>query len=313
MDKKRKHHYVWQNYLKAFCDSNEMLYCLLGNKIKHLPTSKVGVKKDLYKILEMSVEEVSYLRSLFKDDNDPVRNHMNQHWITLFTTVHNIKLQYPKDDIPEDIASEINLVEYNMSENSHMDIENKAIPYIASLQEKNLSFLDNLDDRANFLLFLFIQYARTLKFNNQFALNNYDNNIDIIKAWNIIVYIVGSNLCLSIYRKYDQWEFKLLINNNTRPFITGDQPIINLFSYKTSENPVALGKNDFEIYYPISPFIGLILKQKGTDGTYNYSNVDNSLVTNLNQCIVEASDSQIYSNSENCLKDISLIKNLNTR
>ena len=92
----------------------------------------------------------------------------------------------------------------------------------------------------------------------------------------------------------------LLINHTETPFITTDQPIINLLAdYQDSTDEV----NNLVYYYPISPKVAI---------TVNDSNIDDKLellkkqVEEYNQKLINASYEFVFADNEKILRDICL-------
>jgi len=62
-DKKRRHHYVWQHYLKPWLVS-EKIYCLRDNSIFPTNTVNIGQQRDFYKLKELLSEDIDFIKQL---------------------------------------------------------------------------------------------------------------------------------------------------------------------------------------------------------------------------------------------------------
>ncbi len=111
----------------------------------------------------------------------------------------------------------------------------------------------------------------------------------------------NSTICIDafLYSYYDSHDTNdnvhFLINNTQIPFITGDQPVINL-----AHNNIKIEKND--LYFPISPKYAII---KSEFSIANYikdcANLSIDEVRELNDKIAEWKLSQLFSSDENSL------------
>lgn len=59
----RKQHYVWKKYLRAWCNTNEQLYCSF-KKSKPIKTSLTNVanKRDFYKLKKLNAFEIDFIK-----------------------------------------------------------------------------------------------------------------------------------------------------------------------------------------------------------------------------------------------------------
>ena len=61
---KKRHHYVWRNYLRAWSNSNDLIPSLIkiNNKIAITNLTNVAQKKLFYSLEEFTFEEEYYLK-----------------------------------------------------------------------------------------------------------------------------------------------------------------------------------------------------------------------------------------------------------
>lgn len=302
---KRRHHYVWQFYLKAFCHKPGFVFCLMDGEIKSLHTSNIGVEKDLYRLKELSKKEANIIKKMFADTGNPIKDEMNRRWVDLFNFVFSVKSRYDNESISPEIASEIDKLEHNLCEDLHMNIEVSGIKYIEALRNKDTSFWGNDESKAMFLLFLMVQYCRTKKIKDSIEKIDGQGHIDFGKAWNILVYIIASSVGMTIFSEKDEWQLIGFNNITDIPFITSDQPVINLFSRPSTEKPALLKKDEFELYYPITPEFSIIIKKNGKGFLGSYD-MEKKNVEILNLKVKEQSNIQMYSNVDSYLEVLRL-------
>jgi hypothetical protein len=101
----------------------------------------------------------------------------------------------------------------------------------------------------------------------------------------------------------DRKNFKLMmIENNTKnDFITGDQPVINIFSLSTiKDEPV----ENIAFYYPISPKLAVFVIEKNRFEGMTILSVTEQEVDSYNEAIIQCSFEQVFSLKRGTLEQI---------
>jgi hypothetical protein len=101
----------------------------------------------------------------------------------------------------------------------------------------------------------------------------------------------------SLYAERERFKLAVLDNNTGTPFVTADQPIINLQHAHDGKPP-----ENFELYYPLSPWKAMLLLE-ATSERDRFPLTDVS-VNAYNVMMVKSSHEQIFSNSEEYLNGI---------
>lgn len=112
---------------------------------------------------------------------------------------------------------------------------------------------------------------------------------------NVLCHIAAVNVAGTVFRERDHFRVVLLDNATPVPFITGDQPVINLHANESR----ALLHDQFELYYPLSPTKAMALVHLDN---HLDSAVTAEAVRRYNALIVEESHVQVYSNSRELLQ-----------
>ena len=96
-------------------------------------------------------------------------------------------------------------------------------------------------------------------------------------------------------RKKDA-PLSLLVNKTDIPFITSDQPVINLYAdyQKPEEEP-----NGLTFYYPISPDVAILLN---SEDTQNKVYLTREQVDYYNRTIIQASYQCIFANKREVIE-----------
>lgn len=117
---------------------------------------------------------------------------------------------------------------------------------------------------------------------------------------NPLVHILSNLIGLNLYANRKQRTIILVENTTSIPFVTADQPVINM----------AAGPRDlvtpekFELYYPLSPTKAMLLLEPASDFTPLDSSVSESLAEVYNLRIAAHSYRQVFSNSTSALQSI---------
>lgn len=294
--KKRKHHYVWRKYLRAWA-KKDSIWCLRENKTFKTNLMNIGQIKDFYKLKELNAKDIDFIYKVAINNSSPHLQELNKGWITSFNLVFNIKNKIEENGINDEVINNIlDEAIFNLEEDLHSGIEGNAIKYIDSILNEDIGFFKIEDDCMNFIHYLCIQYMRTNKIKTNVVSSVGDVSfIDTDKIWNILSHILATNLSWSLYADRSSFNLVLLKNDSTVELITGDQPIINTHAtgFDSNEPPDKL-----EFYYPVSPKLAILYTQEnvGDSNQEKFLSVDE--VEDYNKSIVIQSHSQIYSTAE---------------
>jgi hypothetical protein len=88
--KKRRHHYVWRNYLRAWTD-NEQIWCLRDQKIFLSNLMNIGQECDFYRLKDLTNQEIDFIKLLIHSNQSEMLKKLNHGWIELFTDVFKIR------------------------------------------------------------------------------------------------------------------------------------------------------------------------------------------------------------------------------
>lgn len=301
--KKRKQHYVWQHYLDAWT-INGRLFCLRNGTIFPTNTLNVGQQRDFYRLQELMPNDILLIKLLFVNASPPCLQPLHNQLLDGFTSTFEVKRMYEKfGNKNTEIEKKIDIMINNLEEDLHCDIEKTAIPFLEQIRKKDLSFYDDEQNKMEFNYFVATQYLRTnhMKQRLKLAFLNMPEkyahyNFDINKVWNIVSHIMATNFGYSLSIPNLHIKLFLLENNTDIPFITCDQPIVNIKADPIDFN----APSELELYYPQTPQIALIFSMK--DNISFSQNISESEVKVLNHFMVSSSQEQIYASQKNVLE-----------
>jgi len=140
------------------------------------------------------------------------------------------------------------------------------------------------------------QYFRTSKMRNVVtSLVNPLPGVDFRRTWHIESHIYASNLGASLYLDRAKYRIVFLRNGTNVPFVTGDQPIINLLNFSAKE---------VDLFYPLSPALAIIFAADKVKYPEKRRILSELEVEHYNFLIYQASDDQVYSNDPDYLASL---------
>lgn len=304
--KKKRHHYVWRNYLRSWSNSKDNIPSLIKNENKIATPNLMGVAQQrfYYSLVEFSIEEEVILKEIIKTLSNDYTIEINLKYFDLFTSYSRLKrvFKYNKYNIIQEkkieIEEKLDLMKSNIMEDFHADFENFGHKLIKVKKLEDLKFLE--DEEALFKTFIFLcsQYVRTKKMQIAFS-QKFENHYTILpKYFHIISFVLATGIATGL-RFFKETKFMLIENISETDFITSDQPIINLKEDEKDENG---NVKSFELYYPISPRIALKIHYNDEWKKFDNWKVNKEHVEQLNQIIFNKSQDFIFANNSKQLE-----------
>ncbi len=334
MEKKRKQHYVFQAYLDAWTE-NGKLWCMYDKKTFQTGTMNVAQERDFYRIKPLNEDEKRFYDIFLSTLHPDVKKQLEAHRDTYLEVIEMKKnidiinniltLKFGNyDKIPNEIKelcfkmeNSIDIAINNIEEDYHSDIESKGIKWIRSLCEMDNSFYfyDNKiinegysDEPFNFIFFVCTQYFRTKAMTKRWIssfetslkdlqCSKYGISIEKIQLENLVHHFFWEmKNRLSYYLRRNKAHLTILINETDIPFITSDQPVINLYAnYEKLSEEI----KEIMLYYPISPKVAILLNDKNTEERIK---LDVDKVDYYNNMIANAQYQYIFANNADTIK-----------
>jgi hypothetical protein len=290
---KRRHHYVWRNYLKAW-STNKQVWCKRGENIFRSELMGVGQKRDFYKIKHLEDADINYLLLFINKMDEPLQK-INKRWVDFFALIASARKLKPKSNFQE-FENSVNELIHNTEEDIYSQIELRFLPYLKSLLKQDLAFLETRTGRFELLHFVCSQHFRTLNMQER-IISNLQSHIalgspNIENCWSVLRHIFTVSLTKSLATD-PSFKVYVLQNKSHIPLITGDQPVINTFAIG---KPAMMPVSEIELYYPISPKISITISDNITWAKKIEMNANE--VDYFNRAIISASNEQIYSNEK---------------
>jgi hypothetical protein len=247
---KKLHHSVARFYLRAWADAYDHIYCLQDGKIFNTNIRNVAAENGFYKLKYLSADDVDFIRRSVIDPSTKNLQESAEKILSLYRAPHELRSEMEKQGVltPE-IERRITQLIDEQNENMHTSIEEDFLPYLRMMKDGDLEFLNTPKDAGRFFHGLAVQYMRTNHIKGARRRMTDDNFARYERIANVVTPILSANIGFSMYVARAECEVFLLENLSDIPFVTGDQPAINLATNPTrSDTPTR-----FDLYYPLSP------------------------------------------------------------
>lgn len=302
MVRKRRHHYVWQHYLRAW-SVDGVVTCLRDGRVFRSSTENLAVKTDFYRLNKLSANEIGFIRKICLEPAEPFLREINRRWLPLFLAPYALKelAQAVGGESPA-LKQEIDEYISNAEEDLQGHIEAQALDYLAKLREGILDFLATADERASFTHFLAVQYFRTVNIRDAVSTSLEGlQEVEVERMWGVMSHIFSTNVSYALFQRFDQSRVTLITAPSGSEFITADQPVINLEAVGTQvREPV----DDLTLYYPISPTAALLWSVDVTPPGMETKMVPPAEVRAYNEDMFSMARSQVYGTSPDILSSL---------
>lgn len=305
---KKRHHHVWAKYLSRWGNGTEDVFYTTKKtrKIAHDSVRSIVADNYFYKITTLASKHIKVIEGFSRLSPDHLhKQHMS--YLNDFLMMQKAEVIYRKSCKQNQEAEQhLHALKCNLLENLHAAHEKKALPVLAALADEQLEVLLNKQHMIEFMAFLGHQISRTKTFRESVirALprrNAMENEIvdSMAHSWWFLSYMFGMSLGFSLYSDRHTARHALLVNDTQMPFITSDQPIVNVHSCVSETEMVEPPNSD--LYYPISPRIAYIIcdSERFMQGK---NRVDEATVAELNTKIASQAMVHIIGDSESAIR-----------
>lgn len=293
MEKKRRQHYVWQHYLKAWTTDGK-LWCRRESNIFRTGTTSIGVARDYYRLQEMEPNDLAFVRAVVINQLPPLPRMVCENWIPLFTDLFRYKAEFEKfGKLDPGLAQQLDASINNLEENLHAHVENSFVEHLDSLRSGDIDFLRDSEAFSTFCFFLAMQYVRTPTRRAAIIANLKDAPFNVEASWGLMRAILATALGFQLNRRDEAMRLTFLEAPDAGPrFITGDQPVLNTKAVGLDGGEQA---DELEFLYPLSPHLAVLIDFDGQAGPMQTRRkADHDELLRLNSMIVHESTAQLY-------------------
>ena len=296
---KKLHHFVPRFYLRAW-EKEGKLFCLQNGSIRRDTVRNLGAENYFYRLRQLRAEDVDFLRA-FIDRSPEGLKASHRRLLNAFRA----PLLAKRNLVALGLATREGLAELErriveLNEELHTGIEDDFQPQLAAMIAGDLSFLEDDGRAAVFYGALSVQYARTNHIRKTRLVMDRERFALYERITNLLVHFLAANVGSSLYADRKRHKIVLLDNKTDVPFITGDQPVINIASGPKEEDP----PQKFELFYPLSPKRAMLLLEPPGPFPATTSPVSEMFASMCNLRIAAASYRQVFSDSLGALESV---------
>jgi hypothetical protein len=294
---KKLNHFVWKHYLKPWTNKNGKIICKIEGKIHERSLNQLAAENYFYKLKVLTTDDLKFIEKIFINENNPYIFDTGKEWLKMFSWA-NILISLKEKINDVGIQNDLDKLTKEFNENIHNNIENTAIKYLELLYNKDVSFYETATGNIEFNIFICEQYFRTRDMKKRMIkMHTPIKNVNFENCWNIASHILAYNLAGTLSMEKGRFKCILLENNTIIPFYTSDQPLINIAADRN--NIRELKYHEFEIYYPITPNIALLLclKENLLGNNKSIIELDEIKVKNYNTMVTSQGGSILFSNA----------------
>ncbi|MBY8177713.1 DUF4238 domain-containing protein [Vibrio fluvialis] len=306
----KNHHQVWANYMKRWSpDSLNVYYTTKRGNIAYDSVRNVAVERHFYRVGYLNEEHLEVIKNLSIHSDERLQK-LHMSCLSYYLRMQKYSILYDNYGVRDDLMDRImESWKCNGIEHIYTKHEGECQNIIESLAARDLSVLKERDNMMKFMQFYAHQMVRTKTFKDT-VIAGYTRNTTKINSlssktmeecWWFVAYMFGLNIGRSLFldRKVD--THCLLINDTDIPFITSDQPIINVYRSFNDKELRTPEEHECDHYYPISPNVAYMIN-KSDRFPSGFVKVGLDVVEEMNIKMARKANVHIISNSCESLK-----------
>jgi hypothetical protein len=297
MDKEtKKQHYVFQGYLRPWAQ-DDLIYCLRDGKIFQTNLNGVACERFFYEIQSLTPQEIEVVMGLFSNHPSQSLKQAQKDFLAIYfqPLVLRSKLNA---NAPRRIREALDRIIREGEESLHQTIEDKLLVFIRKMLAGDTSFYSDNEQAAQFLHAICVQYTRTKQVREATTKlsGKTFRGCDVQRMMSVLAPLMAMAVAQSLYIDKEKFMVVLLENETDTPFITADQPVINLHHTLNGKPPLK-----FEMYYPLSPTRAMLFVERGSQHDRLLGSVS---INNYNVMMLKNSCEQVFSNSGDYLNSL---------
>lgn len=294
---KRRHHYVWCKYLRAWAD-NKKVFCLREGSIINPNITGIALRRDFYKMHTLTEYDLKYVRMMTIGNDQGFKREI--HEMRIQSYIEASQLMNSAEiwgDESNDLPKLSQVIRSNFMEDAHSDVENQGSESLDCLLNGDITFIQESKKFIDFAIFLITQWLRTKKMRDlSVGINSPIKKDTLERTWTLISQMLAVNIANGIYTRMSEYSITMLNNETSLEFITSDQPVINTIKRGSVPAPYKL-----ELFYPISPKTAIYFGNIQNTAQKKKSIFDHTEIQNLNDLVTSNSYAQIFSSRKETL------------
>lgn len=296
--KKPHQHHVWQEYLRSWADADGAVFCLQNGRVFRTGTAVLGVGKEFYKVEPLTDMDIALVKLLGPTEKQhPGVRKTVETFLRYVLMPTMLERRFPGAPKDATYAEWLDTYYTNVVDDHHTMLERTFLPLLAQSLREDISWYQNGVNRITFYTYIAAQNLRTRRVKSRTIARLRERmGLDFSRIWNILAVVYAFYSGSSMFG-HPELPLTLVRNQTPVPFVTGDQPVINLDA--DGETAPEL----LSFLYPLSPRLALYLSQPGSTEVPAFI-CTAAKVMELNLRIANTSHSQIYAASVETLEDL---------
>lgn len=294
---KKNQHYVFQAYLKPWAD-HDLVYCLREGKVFQANLTKFACERFFYRLQDLTPSELRLVEEFFgKHPSEPLKV-IQKRFLEVYLFPTRLREQLGRSADPN-LLSALERVIAQGQEDYHQRIEDDLLVFLQRMLAGDIGFYSDSVQAASFLYAICVQYTRTKRTIEASidVIGSEFNGCNVRRVMGALSPLMAMAVGHSLFIDREKFKLVLVDNDSDTPFITADQPVVNLQAEYTRKPP-----EKFELFYPLSPKKAMLLLETSSKrGEFPLGEVS---VNNYNMMMAKNSCEQIFSNSEEYLNGI---------
>jgi hypothetical protein len=296
---KKRHHVVWQGYLRAWAKEN-LIWFLQGGAIDRTSLGNVAVRKKFYSLRDLTPADYRLAVTLLEQVAPDLR-FLAKGWLHLYQQLPRL-LRLAQDESLQDsgLGQEIAVLVANFEEDLHAEIETTSIPVLAALRDSDEAIVHEPESFMRFCLFVSAQMLRTPTDLAlvQAQIDECALDGDIQAVWGLLRTVFVGVMAFSLGKSMQRTALTYLRAPSDAEFVVGDQPVINLAA---SSDPT-IPPEQLVMYFPVSPTLAAVVDFNSSGRSVDNGTLDAARVGRLNQRMAESADVQVFAASRVALE-----------
>ncbi|ATP22011.1 MULTISPECIES: DUF4238 domain-containing protein [Sphingomonadaceae] len=250
----------------------------------------VGSSRYFYRVETFSERELEYLQALPNRSKSELARKVALNFIHFFTMTTQLRRLIaslpPRDEETRAKTEELLLnAERGLGEAWHVSVEHKGAPFLDRLRMGDASFWTDEREASDFCFFLGTQFTRTSRMSKAISAIELPAGLDLARLWPVESHLWATDVGAGFTGHRRTTHATILTNDTSTPFITADQPVINL---RPQADPISI------FYYPVTPTIALHLEIGQPDCQVKTRAVSQFEAERLNHDMYRWSEDQLY-------------------
>lgn len=283
-------------------------------KIAHDSPKGVAVADYFYKIQPLDEVQRSVVRSISVACSPECRE-LHQELLEPILLTQQLVKHYQMSGISDKKADNmVQAILCNQIEDFHGSIERGMAPILEKLLLEDLDVLNERDKQVPFFEYLGHQFARTQNARKILSGVTSISSTNPMHAlflktvddtsW-LITLLLGMNMGFNYFIAREKYHFAMLINDSDTPFITSDQPVVNI--YPATSSDLTEPPTGSDLYYPISPRLAVVMCESDCFAEGKQF-VDSQTAHTLNTHLAQRANVHLVGNSRNALLPYVLLR-----